>query len=89
MVLTSEPPTVNFVALRDSLELLNVLSEDLDVSSQSEDSTRSQKKSNIIEQLAKKEKELQYTPKDKTTEGGDHSSYHIHWNKSVNEWVGY
>jgi hypothetical protein len=44
---------------------------------------------NIIDQLAEKDKELQYTPKDKTTGGGDHSSYHIHWNKSVNEWVGY
>jgi hypothetical protein len=41
-----------------------------------------------MEQLAEKEKELQYTPKDKTTECGDHSSYHIRWNKCVNEWVG-
>jgi hypothetical protein len=40
----SAPPTVNFVDLRDSLAFLNVLLEDLDVSSQGEDSIGSQKR---------------------------------------------
>jgi hypothetical protein len=42
----------------------------------------------MIEQLAEKEKHLQYTPKNKKTKGGDYSSYHRYWNKSVNKWVG-
>jgi hypothetical protein len=42
----------------------------------------------MIEQLAEREKQLQYTPKNKKTEGRDYSSYHRHWNKSVNKWVG-
>jgi hypothetical protein len=43
----SAPRTVNSVALRDSLAFLNVLSEDLDVSSQGEDSIGSRKRSKI------------------------------------------
>jgi hypothetical protein len=44
---------------------------------------------NMIEQLAEREKQLQYTPKNKKTKGVDYSSYHRHWNKSVNKWVGH
>jgi hypothetical protein len=43
----------------------------------------------MIERLAEREKHLQYTPKNKKTKGGDYSSYHRHWNKSVNKWVGH
>jgi hypothetical protein len=51
---------VNFVALWDSLAFLNVLLEDLNVSSQDEDSI-GQNHNRII---SRKKKELQYTPKD-------------------------
>jgi hypothetical protein len=44
---------------------------------------------NMIEQLADKEKQLLYTPKNKKIKGRADSSYHRHWNKSINEWVGY
>jgi hypothetical protein len=43
----------------------------------------------MIEQLAEREKQLQYTPKNKKTEGGDYSSYHRHWDKNINKWVGH
>ena len=43
----------------------------------------------MIEQLADREKQLQYTPKNKKTEGGDYYSYNRHWNKSINKWVGH
>jgi hypothetical protein len=44
---------------------------------------------NMIEQLAEREKQLQYTPKNKKTEGRAYSSYQRHWDKSVNKWVGH
>jgi hypothetical protein len=43
----------------------------------------------MIEQLAYREKELQYAPKNKKTEGRADSPYERHWNKCVNEWVGH
>jgi hypothetical protein len=43
----------------------------------------------MTEQLADKEKELQYAPKNKKTEGKAQSTYERHWNKCVNEWVGH
>jgi hypothetical protein len=50
------------------LAFLKVLSEDLDVSSQGEDSSRiSNDIENIMSQLAAKEKELQYALKNKKT----------------------
>jgi hypothetical protein len=42
---------------------------------------------NMIEQLVEREKQLQYTPKDKKTKGRAYSSYHRQWNKRVNKWV--
>jgi hypothetical protein len=48
-----------------------------------------QRDQNMIDQLAEREKQLHYTPKNKKTEAGDYSSYHRHWNKSVNKWVGH
>jgi hypothetical protein len=41
----------------------------------------------MIEELADREKLLQYTPKNKKTEGRGYSS-HRHWNKSINKWEG-
>jgi hypothetical protein len=69
-----------------------VFSEDQDVSSQGEDSSRiSRKIKNIISKLAIKNKVLQYAPKNKKTKGGADFKCKRHWNKcvNVNEWVGY
>jgi hypothetical protein len=43
----------------------------------------------MIELLAEREKQLQYTPKKKKTGGRDYSSYRKHWKKSVNKLVGH
>jgi hypothetical protein len=72
--------------LQVSLAFLKVLLEDLDVSSQGEDSSRISKEiENLISQLATKEKVLQYAPKNKKTKGKAISADKRHRNKYVNE----
>jgi hypothetical protein len=43
----------------------------------------------MIEQLAEREKQLQYTPKNKKTEDKAYSYYHRHRNKNINKRVGH
>jgi hypothetical protein len=76
---------MNFFVLQAFLAFLKVLLDNLDVSSQGEDAFRISKEiKNIISQLADKDKELQYAPKNKKTEGRAHSTYERHWKKCIN-----
>jgi hypothetical protein len=42
---------------------------------------------NIMSQIAMKEKELHYSPKNNETKGRASSEGQRHWNKCVNEWI--
>jgi hypothetical protein len=57
-------------------EHVNVILEDLDASSRRRTLLGSQEIENMIEQLADREKQLQYAHKNKKTKGGAYSSYH-------------